>query len=68
MNEAKISHEDAINELIKADGDVYSWYLIDLPVPVKAKKKVTICSICCESFIQDENEPICKWCINPGNE
>jgi formylmethanofuran dehydrogenase subunit E len=68
MNEAKISHEDAINELIKADDDVYSWYLIDLPIPTKTKKKVSICNICGESFIQDENKIICKWCINPENE
>jgi formylmethanofuran dehydrogenase subunit E len=68
MNEAKISHEDAISELIKADDNVYSWYLIDLPVPIKTKKKVIICNICGESFVQDENETICKWCINPENE
>jgi formylmethanofuran dehydrogenase subunit E len=27
MNEAEISHEAAITELLNADGDVYSWYL-----------------------------------------
>ena len=27
MNEAKISHEDAINELLKADGDVIAGIL-----------------------------------------
>ena len=62
MNEEKVSHEDAITELIKADGDVYSWYFIDVPVPVKSKKNVGICSICGESFVQDESEDICKAC------
>ena len=63
MNEAKISHEDAINELIKADDDVYSWYLIDITVPEKKKKKVTLCTVCGESFVQEGNEIICKWCL-----
>ena len=68
MNERKVSHEDAISELIKADGDVYSWYFIEVPVPVKEKKNVTICSICGESFIAEENESLCKWCANPENQ
>ena len=68
MNEAKISHKDAINDLIKADDDVYSWYLIDIPVPVKKKKKITLCTVCGESFIREGDEIICKWCINPENE
>jgi formylmethanofuran dehydrogenase subunit E len=68
MNERKVSHEDAISELIKADGDVYSWYFIEVPVPVKGKKNVTICSICGESFIAEENESLCKWCANPENQ
>ena len=65
MNEAKISHEAAINELLKADGDVYSWYFIDLHVPIRSEKKIVICSACGESFVQDENEIICKWCSDP---
>lgn len=65
MNEAKISHETAINELLRADGDVYSWYFIDLYVPIRSKKKIAICSACGESFVQDENEIICKWCSDP---
>ncbi|MGB7968076.1 MAG: FmdE family protein [Methanobacterium sp.] len=65
MNEAKISHEAAINELLKADGGVYSWYFIDLHVPLKSENKIVICSACGESFVQDENEIICKWCSDP---
>jgi formylmethanofuran dehydrogenase subunit E len=65
MNEAKISHKTAINELLKADGDVYSWYFIDLRVPIISESKIVICSVCGESFVQDENEIICKWCSDP---
>ena len=54
MNEDRISHEDAIYELLKADGGVYSWYFIDLHVPIRSKKKIAICSACGESFVQDE--------------
>jgi formylmethanofuran dehydrogenase subunit E len=67
MNGAKISHETAINELLRADGDVYSWNFIDLFVPIRSKKKIAICSACGESFVQDENEIICKWCSDPEN-
>jgi formylmethanofuran dehydrogenase subunit E len=65
MNEAEISHEAAITELLNADGDVYSWYFIDLRVPIRSEKKIVICSACGESFVQDENEIICKWCSDP---
>jgi formylmethanofuran dehydrogenase subunit E len=67
MNEAKVSHEETIKDLIKADSQVYSWYFVDLPVPMKSKKKVTICSACGESFVQDTHENICKWCQDPEN-
>ena len=62
MNEAKVPHEDAIRELIKAGNDVYSWYFIDVPVPIKSKKKVSICSSCGESFVQEDEGNICKGC------
>ena len=67
MNEAKVSHEEAIRELIIADGDVYGWYFVDLQVPVRSKKKIAICSDCGESFVRDENEIVCKWCTNSEN-
>lgn len=67
MNEAKVSHQDAIKELIIADGDVYGWYFVDLPVPIRTKKKIAICSACGESFVREKNELICKWCSNPEN-
>jgi formylmethanofuran dehydrogenase subunit E len=62
MNTAKVSHEDAIAELLKADENVYSWYFVDVPVPARKKKKVTICRVCGESFVQEADETLCKWC------
>ncbi len=62
MNIDKISHEDAIKELIKADDNVYSWYFIDIPVPVKQKKMITICNLCGESFTKIGNEIVCQRC------
>ena len=62
MNEAKISDEAVISALLEADGSVYSWYFIDLRVPIISENKIVICSACGEAFIRDGNEIICKWC------
>lgn len=62
MNERKVSHEDAISDLIEASEDVYTWEYVDVPVPVKTKKNVTICNICGESFICIDEETICQGC------
>ncbi|MDD1775082.1 MAG: FmdE family protein [Methanobacterium sp.] len=63
MNERKISHEDAISELIKAGDAVYTWEYVDLPVPVKLKKKVAICRKCGESFVIIDDEDFCRTCF-----
>lgn len=62
MNERKVPHEEAISELLKAGEDVYTWEFVDVPVPVKAKKDVSICQICGESFIKKDEEEICQGC------
>ncbi len=62
MNEQKVPHEEAITELIKAGEDVYTWEFVDVPVPVKAKKDVRICTDCGESFISKDGTEICKGC------
>lgn len=62
MNESRVSHEDAILELIKAGDDVYTWEYVDVPVPVKSKKDVGLCHICGESFVKKDNENICQGC------
>jgi formylmethanofuran dehydrogenase subunit E len=64
MNERKVSHEDAILELIKAGEDVYTWEFVEVPVPMKTKKDVVICPICCESFIKKDNNELCKGCLD----
>ena len=63
MNERKVPHEEAISELIKAGDDVYTWELVNVQVPVKAKKDVRICTSCGESFISKDESKICKGCL-----
>lgn len=62
MNERKVSHEEAISELVKAGDSVYTWELVDVPVPVKSKKDVRICNACKESFISKDGSDICQGC------
>lgn len=62
MNQRKVSHEEAISELIKAGEDVYTWEYLDVPVPLKVKKNVAICKICGESFVKKDDEDICQGC------
>ena len=64
MNERKVSHEEAIIELIKADDDVYTWEFVDVEVHEKKKKNVIICEICGESFVSWDNKSICIPCSN----
>ncbi len=66
MNERKVPHEEAILDLIKAGDDVYTWEFVDVPVPVKAKKDVRLCTVCGESFISKDGSTICKGCSNKG--
>ncbi|MDP3066850.1 MAG: FmdE family protein [Methanobacteriaceae archaeon] len=62
MNERKVPHEEAISELIKAGDNVYTWKFVDVPVPIKAKKDVRICTDCGESFVSKDGSAICKGC------
>jgi formylmethanofuran dehydrogenase subunit E len=66
MNERKVPHEEAISDLIKAVDDVYTWEFVDVPVPVKAKKDVRLCTVCGESFVSKDGSTICKGCSNEG--
>lgn len=62
MNERKVPHEEAISELIKAGDDVYTWEFVEVPVPVKAKKDVRLCTDCGESFVSKDGSNICRGC------
>ena len=62
MNERKVPHEEAISHLLKAGDEVYTWELVDVPVPVKAKKDVRICKECGESFVSKDGSSLCKGC------
>ena len=65
MNEKKVPHEDALPELIKAGESVYTWEFVDVPVPVKVKKNVAICSICGESYVcKQDDEDVCQGCLS----
>jgi len=63
MNERKVPHEEAISELITAGKDVYTWQFVDVPVPVKAKKDVRLCTVCGESFVSKDGSDLCKGCL-----
>jgi formylmethanofuran dehydrogenase subunit E len=62
MNESKVSHEEAISELIKAEDDVYTWKFVNVPVPHKIKKDIAICRVCGESFVRKGKSDICNGC------
>ena len=65
MNERKVTHEEALQELIKAGDSVYTWEYVDVPVPVKAKKNVAICKICGESYVRKKDDrDICQGCYS----
>jgi formylmethanofuran dehydrogenase subunit E len=61
MNERKVSHEEAISELIRAGEDVYTWEYVDVPIPEKVKKNVVLCRVCGESFVSDGRNT-CRVC------
>ncbi|AEK19669.1 formylmethanofuran dehydrogenase subunit E region [Methanococcus maripaludis X1] len=62
MNTAKVSHKDAVSELLKAGNDVYSYEFIGVVAPSKPKKKVELCEVCKEPFIQQNGEKKCLAC------
>lgn len=62
MNERKVPHEEVLPILIEAGEYIYTWEFVDVPVPVKIKKNITICEICGESFIRIDDEDICQGC------
>ncbi|AXV37838.1 MAG: formylmethanofuran dehydrogenase [Methanobacteriaceae archaeon] len=68
MNKKKISHEDAISDLIEARDSVYSWEYVQVKVPKKEKKNIVICEICNESFISKDGGNICLGCLNSKNQ
>ncbi len=63
MKTCKVPHDEAVSILLEAGESVYSWEVMDIVVPEKARKKISICKECGESFIQHEEEMLCQSCL-----
>lgn len=63
MKTCKVPHPEAVSILLEAGESVYTWEVLDLIVPEKPRKQITICRECGESFIQREEEMLCQACI-----
>ncbi len=64
MNTKKVPHHEVVPILLDAGESVYTYTFTSIEVPVKKSKKVSLCERCGESFIQYEDEKLCKACLN----
>lgn len=62
MNTEKITHKAAVTELLKAGFEVYSYEFVEIVAPSKPKKKVELCEVCKEPFLQQNGETKCLAC------
>jgi formylmethanofuran dehydrogenase subunit E len=62
LNTQKVSHEEAIYDLIDAGEDVYSYEMVKVDVPIKPAKYVTVCKRCGEYFVCKDDETLCNTC------
>jgi len=62
LNTEKISHKEAIHDLIKAGEDVYTYEMINVEVPIKLTKCIEMCEKCREYFVQYGEEVLCSTC------
>jgi len=63
MKTEKVPHHEAVSLLMEAGEDVYSWEVLELEVPPKPRKIITLCQKCEESFIQRDDENLCLSCM-----
>lgn len=63
MKTCKVPHPEAVSILLEAGDSVYTWVITDLVVPEKPRKRISICKECNESFIQREEEMLCRACL-----
>jgi formylmethanofuran dehydrogenase subunit E len=63
MNTGKISHEEAISQLIDAGESVYTYEFIDIELPEKPEKRIALCINCGESFVQKNDGALCLACM-----
>ena len=62
MNIEKVSHEEAISDLIRAEDEVYTWVMVEVEVAEKPKKRIAVCKNCGESFVLRGEERLCRSC------
>lgn len=62
LNTEKISHKEAIHDLMKAGEDVYTYEMVDVEVPIKPNKCIKMCGECGEYFVQYGEEILCSTC------
>jgi formylmethanofuran dehydrogenase subunit E len=63
MKTCKVPHPEAVSILLEAGESVYTWEILDLVVPEKPRKQITLCRECGESFVQREDEALCQACL-----
>ncbi len=62
LNTEKISHKEAIQDLIKAGEDAYTYEMVNVEVPIKLTKCIEMCEKCREYFVQYGEEVLCSTC------
>ncbi len=62
LNTEKISHEEAIHDLMKAGEDAYTYEMVNIEVPIKLTKCIEMCKKCGEYFVQYGEEVLCSTC------
>ncbi len=63
MKTGKVSHEEAINELIEAGESVYTYKIMDIELQEKPEKRIALCDKCGESFVRRNEEVLCLECL-----
>jgi len=62
MKTEKVPHEEVLELLRKAGEAVYSYEYVKVPVTDRIKKRISLCAVCGESFVQKEDADCCVDC------
>jgi len=62
LNTQKVSHKEAICDLLEAGEDVYSYEMVNVDVPIKSAKCVAACKRCGEYFVCKDEKTLCNTC------
>lgn len=66
MNTEKVPHREVVQILRQAGDSVYSNDYVKVPVTENKEKRVAICSICGEAYIQMEEGD--RYCLDCAKE